>query len=54
MSSDHYRPLSAPEIAPYTRRSLWIKVDHHCATARELVRDGEADRDGGLSGTTLL
>ena len=46
--------VSASQIAPDARRALRVEVDHHRAAAGELVRNGEADCDGGLSGTALL
>ena len=54
MGRDRHGTVSTPQITPDARRSLRVQVDHHRAAACKFVRDGEADRDGGLSGATLL
>ena len=54
VSRDHDRLVSLSEIAPESGRTLRVKVDHHRAAARELMCDGEADREGGLAVATLL
>ena len=54
MSSDRHGAGNGLQVAPYAGRSLRVKVNHHRAAARELVRDGEADGKGGLSSATLL
>ncbi|MDE0445428.1 MAG: hypothetical protein OXH96_02070 [Spirochaetaceae bacterium] len=54
MGGDRHRPIGVSEIAPYARRSLWVKVDQHRVAAGEFVRDGETDRDSGVAGASLL
>ena len=48
MRRNRHGSVGVPKIAPDARRPLGIEVYHYRAAARELVRDGEADCDGGF------
>jgi len=54
MRRNRHGSVGVPKIAPDAHRPLGIEVYHYRAAARELVRDDEADCDGGFPSAALL